>query len=111
VTRGRRRSPERAIWLGGDRTIEQVKLQAYADRICEVLDAQPEPVILVGHSMGGVAVTQAAEMRPEKIAKLVYVADATYYIEPLNRETLAKIIEVERPDACPRIWEGSRAST
>jgi len=38
------------------------------------------------------------------------VADATY-IEPLNRETLAKIIEVERPDACSRIWEGSRVST
>ncbi len=60
---------------GADPTpIEQVTLQAYADRICEVLDAQPDPVILVGHSMGGVAVTQAAEMRPEKIAKLVYLS-------------------------------------
>jgi len=38
-----------------------------------VLDAQSEPVILVGHSMGGIVITQAAEYRPEKIKKLVYL--------------------------------------
>ncbi len=59
---------------GSDRTpIPEITLQAYANRVCEVLDAQSEPVILVGHSMGGVVITQAAEYRPEKIKKLVYV--------------------------------------
>ncbi len=33
-----------------------------------------EPVILVGHSTGGIAVTAAAERRPELIGDLVYVA-------------------------------------
>ncbi len=47
--------------------------RSYANRVCEVLDAQPEPVILLGHSMGGVVITQAAEYRPEKIKKLVYL--------------------------------------
>ena len=59
---------------GDDRTpIAEVSLQSYADRISEVLDAQPEPVVLVGQSSGGVAVSQAAEQRPDKIHMLVYV--------------------------------------
>lgn len=59
---------------GDDKTpIAQVSLQAYADRVGEVLDAQSEPVILVGHSMGGVVITQAAEHHPDKIKTLVYL--------------------------------------
>jgi pimeloyl-ACP methyl ester carboxylesterase len=60
---------------GDDRTsIAEVSLQSYADRISEVLDAQPEPVVLVGHSSGGQAISQAAEQRPEKVKMLVYLA-------------------------------------
>jgi pimeloyl-ACP methyl ester carboxylesterase len=51
----------------------EVTLQGYTDRVVDVLDAQPEPVVLVGHSLGGIAISQAAEQRPEKIEKLVYV--------------------------------------
>ncbi len=59
---------------GRDRIpIQEVSLQAYADRVCSVLDAQPDEVILVGHSMGGIAITQAAEYRPGKIQTLVYL--------------------------------------
>ena len=59
---------------GNDKTpIAQVSLQAYADRVCGVLDAQSEPVVLVGHSMGGIVITQAAEQRPQKIKTLVYL--------------------------------------
>ena len=53
--------------------ITEITLQAYTDRVCQILDEQSEPVILVGHSMGGVVITQAAEYRPEKIKKLVYL--------------------------------------
>jgi pimeloyl-ACP methyl ester carboxylesterase len=45
----------------------------YAARVCEVL-AQGEPAVLVGHSMGGVVVTEAALRCPEQIAALAYVA-------------------------------------
>ena len=59
---------------GDDRTpIPDVSLQGYAERICRVLEAQPKPVVLVGQSSGGVAVSQAAEQRPDKIGTLVYV--------------------------------------
>lgn len=53
--------------------LEEANLAGYANRICGVLDRQTEPVILVGHSMGGIVITQAAEMRPERIRTLVYV--------------------------------------
>jgi pimeloyl-ACP methyl ester carboxylesterase len=60
---------------GDDATpVAEVTLDAYTQRICDTLADQPEPVILVGHSMGGVAITQAAAQCPERIAKLVYVA-------------------------------------
>ena len=53
--------------------IPEITLQAYTDRVCQIIDEQTEPVILVGHSMGGVVITQAAEYRPQKIKKLVYL--------------------------------------
>ena len=73
---------------GDDRTpTAAVTLDAYAECVCEVLDAQPEPVILVGHSMGGVVITAAAERRPEKIRALVYVCAFI----PGNGDTLMSI--------------------
>lgn len=59
---------------GSDKTpIPEISLQTYADRVCQILDAQSEPVILVGHSMGGVVIIQAAEYRPKKVKVLVYL--------------------------------------
>jgi len=59
---------------GKDKTpIREVTLQGYANSVCKVLDAQSEPVILLGHSMGGIVISQAAEYRPKKIKTLVYL--------------------------------------
>lgn len=59
---------------GSDKTpVSEVTLKAYTDKVCSILDSETEPVILVGHSMGGIVITQAAEYRPEKIKQLVYV--------------------------------------
>jgi pimeloyl-ACP methyl ester carboxylesterase len=48
-------------------------LKSYTDRICEIASAQTEPAILAGHSMGGVAITQAGENCPKHIGALVYL--------------------------------------
>jgi pimeloyl-ACP methyl ester carboxylesterase len=73
---------------GRDKTpIPEISLQAYTDRVCQILDAQSEPVILVGHSMGGVVITQAAEYRPEKIKILVFL---TAFL-PQNGESLLQL--------------------
>jgi pimeloyl-ACP methyl ester carboxylesterase len=54
--------------------VADATLDNYARRICEVLAEEPEPAILVGHSMGGVAITQAAARCRERVAMLVFVA-------------------------------------
>jgi len=60
---------------GKDQTpISKITLQSYVDLICGLLDSQKEPVRLVGHSRGGIVISQAAELRPDKIEKLVYLA-------------------------------------
>ena len=60
---------------GKDKTpVTAVTLQLYVDSVCKLLDAQREPVILVGHSMGGGIITQVAEERPDRIKCLVYLA-------------------------------------
>ena len=60
---------------GDDETpVADVTLDAYAERICDALAEEPEPAVLVGHSMGGIAITQAAARCPERIARLIYVA-------------------------------------
>jgi pimeloyl-ACP methyl ester carboxylesterase len=59
---------------GSDPTpVAEVTLSAYAQRICTVLGDGP-PAVLVGQSMGGMAITQAAARRPELVAALAYVA-------------------------------------
>ncbi len=63
---------------------EQVTLDLYAQRVAEVVGDDGDPVILVGHSMGGIAVTQAAELKADRIAKLVYL---TAFL-PKNGESL-----------------------
>jgi pimeloyl-ACP methyl ester carboxylesterase len=60
---------------GRDRTpASEVTLSGYVAAITDVLDAADETVVLVAHSRGGIAITQAAEARPEKIQNLVYLA-------------------------------------
>lgn len=59
---------------GDDKTpVETITLVGYTRRICEIAGAQREPVILVGHSMGGIAITQAAENCRDRIRALVYL--------------------------------------
>jgi pimeloyl-ACP methyl ester carboxylesterase len=73
---------------GQDSTpIREITLAAYTKRVCKTLDAQTEPVILVGHSMGGIVITQVAEERPAKIRTLVYL---TAFL-PQNGESLLQL--------------------
>jgi pimeloyl-ACP methyl ester carboxylesterase len=59
---------------GADETpVVDVTLDAYADRACARLAERPEPAVLVGYSMGGVVITQAAQQCAERIASLVFV--------------------------------------
>jgi pimeloyl-ACP methyl ester carboxylesterase len=60
---------------GDDQTpLEEVTMDAYVQRIIDLLDAGEEPAILVANSMGGIVISQAAARRPNKVQRLVYVA-------------------------------------
>jgi pimeloyl-ACP methyl ester carboxylesterase len=70
---------------GEDQTpLEGITLASCADRVC---DALTEPSILVGYSMGGIVITQAANDRPENVEQLVFVAA----FMPSNGESLLDI--------------------
>jgi pimeloyl-ACP methyl ester carboxylesterase len=61
--------------MGDDRTpVSECTLDANAERLCDILMSRSEAAIVVGHSMGGVIVTQAAARCPQRIAALMFVA-------------------------------------
>ncbi len=45
----------------------------YTDFVCDVVDSLPDEVVLVGHSLGGLTITQVAERRPDRLRSLVYL--------------------------------------
>ena len=60
--------------LGKDHTPPaNVTLADNVEKISRLLDKMEEPVVLVGHALGGVTISQTAEARRRKIKALVYV--------------------------------------
>jgi len=51
-----------------------VTLDKYRDVVLAAVNAETAPVVLVGHSAGGLTISNVAEAAPEKIKTLVYVA-------------------------------------
>ncbi len=88
-----------------DISLGDISLETYASHVCQVLDAQAGPAILVGHSLGGLSITQAAEYRPDKIDSLVYL---TALLLP-SGESLAQVSssdprEIRRSFGEPFAW-------
>ncbi len=49
-------------------------LPLWAKQVAALAEAAPEPVILAGHSRGGLVIGEAAELMPDKIRRLVYLS-------------------------------------
>lgn len=61
--------------MGDDTTpLATLSFDDWIDRIVEVVDGIAGPVVLVGHSRGGIVISQVAERRPDRIARLVYLS-------------------------------------
>jgi pimeloyl-ACP methyl ester carboxylesterase len=61
--------------MGRDKTpVGEVRFSTTVEKICQLIDSIEGKVILVGHSKNGIIISQAAEYRPGKIDKLVYLA-------------------------------------
>jgi pimeloyl-ACP methyl ester carboxylesterase len=53
--------------------VTAIDLASYVDFVSKILDKETEPPILVGHSLGGLTITHAAEARRRKVRALVYL--------------------------------------
>jgi pimeloyl-ACP methyl ester carboxylesterase len=51
-----------------------ITLESWAHFVADAIAAESEPVLLVGHSRGGLVISRAAEILPERIRRLVYLA-------------------------------------
>lgn len=70
---------------------EHVTLADYVNKLVSITNAQEGPVILVGHSMAGVVISQAAEqLGVNKISALIYL-DAFL---PQHGESLFSLVEM-----------------
>jgi len=59
---------------GSDQTAPQtLSLDVYRDKVVDAINKISGKVILVGHSLGGMIISEAAEKVPAKIQKLVYI--------------------------------------
>lgn len=72
--------------------LTKVTLKAYTDSIVALLDAATAPVTLVGHSMAGAVVSEAATRRPGKVARLVFLCA---YL-PCDGESIFDVIALNR---------------
>ena len=63
-----------AVALPGHESPASATLGDGIEAVTARLDARETPVILIGHSLGGMTISGAAEARPDRIARLIYVA-------------------------------------
>lgn len=54
--------------------IANVTMNSYVQTVVDVINELNENVILVGHSLAGAIISQVAEVMPEKIDRLIYIA-------------------------------------
>ncbi len=81
----------------------QISLRRYGQAICEAARQIGEPVTLVGHSMGGMAISRAAEMQPNLFSELVYL---TAYLPRLNKWTRMRSLALA--DTHTQLWPAVR---
>ena len=72
--RGHRVETAELPGMGADRTpLAGLDMMAWARAVAKVIDSDPEPVIMVGHSRGGAVISQTAELVPDRIRLNVYL--------------------------------------
>jgi pimeloyl-ACP methyl ester carboxylesterase len=81
---------------------DQITLDNYVRHVCDVVDAQDEPVILVGHSMGGLTISQVSEDRADKVKMAVYLT-ALMPLDGESRNDVSKRVNEEARIAEARI--------
>ena len=81
----------------------RIKFDDYIDKICAVLNKQPRPVVLVGHSSGGYMLQAAAPRTADKIARLIFL---NAFILPEGKSQF----DLVPPEASEAMTAAARAS-
>lgn len=103
--RGHRVIAPDLIGMGPDAArLGEASVAAWAAQIAGIVRAEPEPVVLVGHSRGGVVISEVAEMVPDRIVRLVYVAA---FLLP-DGQSIASAIQAEGVDTAAMLAPGAR---
>lgn len=94
---------------GDDTTpLSQVTLASYADAIARAIKAIGKRVTLVGHSMGGIAVTAAAEKAADSLARIIYMCAFV----PCDGDSLKSLSDLVPPrQVSPVETEGDSIAT
>ena len=74
-----------------------VTLESWARFVADTIAAEAEPVVLVGHSRGGLVISRVAELNPQCIRRLVYVSG---YLLPAGA-TLAETARGDQESLVP----------
>ncbi len=86
----------------GDSTaLSAITLDSYREQVAAAVAAEPAPVVLVGHSFGGITVANVAEKLPERVRALVFVGA---YLPQAGAadQSMAKLAEQDRWNAFTR---------
>lgn len=81
-------------------------LASMAAHVCETLDALDEPALLVAHSRGGIVASTVAELRPNKLAGVAYLA--AYMLR--NGERVADFFRKDKESLVSRSIRISKAT-
>jgi pimeloyl-ACP methyl ester carboxylesterase len=104
--RGHRAEPVELPGMGEDTTpFAETSFMGWARAVADAAEADEEKPILVGHSRGGVVISQAAELAPDSIRMSVYLAallvgDDKSALDPQQRAgvDIADMIRPTTPD-------------
>ncbi|MBU6207776.1 MAG: alpha/beta fold hydrolase [Alphaproteobacteria bacterium] len=81
---------------GTEEELAAVTLAGWADYVADLARAMPSPLILAGHSRGGIVISEVAERIPEQICALVYIT-AMMLPSGMARTDLKTIFSPNKP--------------
>lgn len=98
--------------MGRDGTpLAQVTRRLWARFVADRVLEQPEPVVLVGHSRGGLVITDAAQLCADRVAGLVYVASLVPTPTLPLRKMFGLLRDHDGPKLMPRLSEDKLSNT
>lgn len=87
---------------GSDKTPpNEITMEDYVNQLVDLIDAEENPVVLVGHSFNGITISRVAELRPKKVKKLIYL---TAFLVPNGTSFFSAVKDVEGSKAIENFY-------